>query len=224
MILNTPQRPNGQIIDNLEGIAQICEQHDVQILSDEIFSHIVYPPDEHRTIAAVDGAAPRTVMIDTFSKTYAMTGFRIGWCVADKELIRKLDIFQQNSVTNVPAFVQMAALQALTGPQDEAEGMVANLQGKRDKMVAALNELPGVKCPTPEGSFYVFPDITGTGMTDQRLADWLVEEHVVAVVAGSAFGDRGADHVRVTYAAPDDVLDEGLERMRTAFQDLPTKG
>jgi aspartate/methionine/tyrosine aminotransferase len=163
-------------------------------------------------------------MIDTFSKTYAMTGFRIGWCVADKELIRKLDIFQQNSVTNVPAFVQMAALQALTGPQDEAEAMVANLHRKRDKMVAALNELPGVKCPAPEGSFYVFPDITGTGMTDQQLADWLVEEHLVAVVAGSAFGDRGAGHVRVTYAAPDDVLDEGIERMRTAFQNLPAEG
>ena len=224
LILNTPQRPNGQIIDNLEGIAQVCEEHDVTILSDEIFSHIVYPPNEHRTIAAVDGAAPRTVMIDTFSKTYAMTGFRIGWCVADKELIRKLDIFQQNSVTNVPAFVQMAALQALTGPQEEAEAMVANLQTKRDKMVAALNELPGVKCPTPEGSFYVFPDITETGMTDQQLADWLVEEHLVAVVAGSAFGDRGAGHVRVTYAAPDDVLDEGIERMRTAFQTLPAEG
>lgn len=221
MILNSPQRPNGQVIDNLEQIAAICAENDVMILSDEIFSHVVYPPDEHRTIASIDPG--RTIVIDTFSKTYAMTGFRIGWCVADRDLIHKLDIFQQNSVTNVPAFVQMAALAALTGPQDQPQGMVKKLEAKRDRMAAGLNELAGVTCPTPEGSFYVFPDISETGLSDRELADFLVEEHAVAVVPGSAFGDRGRGHVRITYAAPDDVIDEGLDRLRTAFEDLSTR-
>ncbi len=223
LIVNTPQRPNGQLVENLDGIAELCAERGVSILSDEIFSHIVYPPESHRTIASIDAAADNTIVIDTFSKTYAMTGFRIGWCVASEELIRKLDIFQQNSVTNVPAFVQMAALAALTGPQDRPQEILAKLEAKRDRMVEAMNSFPGVTCPTPSGSFYVFPDIRETGLSDRELADFLVEEHAVAVVPGSAFGDRGSGHVRLTYAAPDEVLEEGIERMQLAFERLPVK-
>jgi aspartate/methionine/tyrosine aminotransferase len=192
----------------------------VVVLTDEIFSHMVYPPSEHRTIAAVDGMADRTILVDTFSKTYIMTGFRIGWCVASKELITAMDIFQQNSVTNVPAFVQLAALAAITGPQEHVLETTARLQAKRDKVVAALNAMPGIECPTPDGSFYVFPDIRGTGMTAQQFADHLIEQHGVGVVAGTAFGDRGEGHVRITYAAPDAVLEEGLARIGEAVEQL----
>ncbi len=115
LIINSPQRPNGMCVGHLEEIAELCKQHNVMVLTDEIFSHMVYAPSEHKTIAAVDGMADRSVLVDTFSKTYIMTGFRIGWCVASKELITAMDIFQQNSVTNVPAFVQIAALAAITG-------------------------------------------------------------------------------------------------------------
>ena len=202
LIINTPQRPNGMTVGQLEEIAAICAEHNVIVLTDEIFSHMVYAPAEHRTIAAVAGMADRSILVDTFSKTYIMTGFRIGWCVANKDLITTMDIFQQNSVTNVPAFVQLAALAAITGPQDHVAAITARLQAKRDKTVAALNAMDGIECPTPEGSFYVFPDIRGTGMTAQQFADHLIENHQVGVVAGSAFGDRGEGHIRLTYAVP----------------------
>jgi aspartate/methionine/tyrosine aminotransferase len=220
LIINTPQRPNGMVVGQLEQIAAVCAERDVIVLTDEIFSHMVYAPAEHRTIAAVEGMADRSILVDTFSKTYVMTGFRIGWCVANKDLITAMDIFQQNSVTNVPAFVQLAALAALQGPQDHVAERTARLQAKRDRVVAALDALPGVECPTPDGSFYVFPDIRGTGMTAQQFADYLIEEHGVGVVAGSAFGDRGEGHVRITYAAPDEVLEEGLGRIAKAVEAL----
>lgn len=220
LILNSPQRPNGMTVGNLEEIAALCIEHNVSVLTDEIFSHMTYPPAVHRTIASVPGMADRTLLVDTFSKTYVMTGFRIGWCVASKELITAMDIFQQNSVTNVPAFVQIAAHAALTGPQDHVEQRLALLQGKRDKVVSALSKMPGLDCPTPDGSFYVFPDIRGTGMTAQQFTDYLIDDYSVGVVAGTAFGDRGEGHVRITYAAPDDVLDEGLDRIRRATENL----
>jgi aspartate/methionine/tyrosine aminotransferase len=220
LIINTPQRPNGMVVGQLEEIARICAERDVMVLTDEIFSHMVYAGAEHKTIAAVEGMADRSILVDTFSKTYIMTGFRIGWCVANKDLITAMDIFQQNSVTNVPAFVQLAALAAITGPQDHVLQTTARLQAKRDRVVAALNTMPGIECPTPDGSFYVFPDIRGTGMTAQQFTDYLIEQHSVGVVAGTAFGDRGEGHVRLTYAAPDEVLDEGLDRIRRAVEAL----
>ncbi|SDN46231.1 pyridoxal phosphate-dependent aminotransferase [Actinacidiphila guanduensis] len=220
LIINTPQRPNGMAVGYLEELSRICIERNILVLTDEIFSHMVYPPAEHRTIAAVPGMADRSLLVDTFSKTYVMTGFRIGWVVANKELITAMDIFQQNSVTNVPAFVQLAAHAALTGPQDHVTERLALLQAKRDKVVSALAKLPGIDCPTPDGSFYVFPDIRGTGMSAQQFTDYLIDEYSVGVVAGTAFGDRGEGHVRITYAAPDEVLDEGLDRIRRAVENL----
>jgi len=214
LIINSPQRPNGMAVGHLEEVAEICLEHNVMVLSDEIFSHMVYAPSVHRSITALDGMADSSILVDTFSKTYIMTGFRIGWCVANRELITAMDIFQQNSVTNVPAFVQIAALAAITGPQDHVLMQTARLQAKRDKAVAALNAIDGIECLSPDGSFYVFPDIRGTGMTSQQFADHLIESHGVGVVAGSSFGDRGEGHIRLTYACPDDVLEEGLDRIR----------
>lgn len=220
LIINSPQRPNGMTVGQLDEIAEICIRHNVTVLTDEIFSHMVYDGSEHKTIAAVPGMADRSILVDTFSKTYVMTGFRIGWCVSGKEQITAMDIFQQNSVTNVPAFVQLAALAAITGPQDHVIERTKRLQAKRDKVVSALNAMDGIECPSPDGSFYVFPDIRGTGMTAQQFTDYLVEQYQVGVVAGSAFGDRGEGHVRLTYACPDDVLDEGLDRIATAVANL----
>ncbi len=220
LIINSPQRPNGMNVNHLDEIAEICKRNNVMVLTDEIFSHMVYAPSEHKTIAACPDMADRSILVDTFSKTYIMTGFRIGWCVASKEMITAMDIFQQNSVTNVPAFVQMAALAAITGPQEHVVETTARLQAKRDRMVARLNAMPGVECATPDGSFYVFPDIRGTGMTAQQFADFMIEDHGVGVVAGSAFGDRGEGHVRITYAAPDAVIDEGMDRMQKGLESL----
>ena len=220
LIINSPQRPNGMAVGHLAEIAEICKRNNVMVLTDEIFSHMVYAPSVHTTIAAEPGMADRSSLVDTFSKTYIMTGFRVGWCVASEEMITAMDIFQQNSVTNVPAFVQMAALAAITGPQEHVIETTARLQAKRDRMVAALNTMDGIDCVAPDGSFYVFPDIRGTGMTAQQFADYLIEDYGVGVVAGSAFGDRGEGHVRITYAAPNDVIDEGMERMAEAVRNL----
>jgi aspartate/methionine/tyrosine aminotransferase len=220
LIINTPQRPNGMVVHQIEEIAEICIENDIIVITDEIFSHMVYDPAEHLSISNVPGMADRTVLVDTFSKTYIMTGFRIGWVVANEELITAMDIFQQNSVTNVPAFVQLAALEAITGPQDHVAVKMGLLKKKRDLVVAALNEIPGIECPAPDGSFYVFPDIRGTGMTAQQFSDYLVEKYQVGVVAGNAFGDRGEGHVRITYAAPDEVLEEGMSRIKKACENL----
>lgn len=220
LIINSPQRPNGMVVGQLEEIAAICAEHNVIVLTDEIFSHMVYAPSEHKTIAAVDGMADRSILVDTFSKTYIMTGFRIGWCVASKELITAMDIFQQNSVTNVPAFVQLAALAAITGPQEHVAVQTARLQAKRDKTVELLNKIDGIDCQSPDGSFYVFPDIRGTGMTAQQFADYMIENYQVGVVAGTAFGDRGEGHIRLTYACPDELLEEGIDRIRQGVENL----
>jgi aspartate/methionine/tyrosine aminotransferase len=217
LIINTPQRPNGMVVGHLDDVATLCQRYDVMVLSDEIFSHRVYAPAQHKTIAAEPEMADRTILVDTFSKTYVMTGFRIGWSVANPELTTALDIFQQNSVTNVPAFVQIAALAALTGPQDHVLQTQARLKAKRDRIVTALAQMPGVQCSSPDGSFYVFPDIRGTGMNAQDLSDFLVEEFSVAVVAGTAFGTLGEGHIRLTYACPDEMLEEGIERLQAAF-------
>jgi len=220
LIINSPQRPNGMIVGQLEEIAELCLEHNVVVLTDEIFSHMVYSPAEHKTITAVSGMADQSILVDTFSKTYIMTGFRIGWCVANREIITAMDIFQQNSVTNVPAFVQYAAIAAITGPQDHVLMQTARLKAKRDKVVAALDAIDGIECQAPDGSFYVFPDIRGTGMTAQQFADYLIENYQVGVVAGTAFGDRGEGHIRLSYACPDDMLEEGLDRIRTGVENL----
>ncbi len=217
IIINTPQRPNGHLVENPEEIAELCFKHKhLMVISDEIFSHIVYDGEKHRSISSVPGMEERTIVIDTFSKTYAMTGWRIGWTVAPKPVIEKLSIFLQDTITNVAAFIQKAAYAAMTGPHDWVEKKRKVLQMKRDKMVSGLNSIPGIKCDTPSGAFYAFPDITGTGYSSQEFTDFLIENLGVAVVSGTAFGSQGEGYVRVTYACSDDDIDEGIKRMKRA--------
>jgi len=217
LIINTPQRPNGHLVENPEEIAELCFKHKhLMVISDEIFSHIVYDGEKHRSICSVPGMEERTIVIDTFSKTYGMTGWRIGWTVAPKPVIEKLSIFLQDTITNVAAFIQKAAYAAMTGPHDWVEAKRHLLQKKRDRMVAGLNSIPGIKCDIPSGAFYAFPDITGTGMTSQEFTDFLMENLGIAVVAGTAFGSQGEGYVRVTYALSDDDIDEGIRRMKRA--------
>ena len=211
LIINTPQRPNEQIVENPEAIAEIVLKHpDLLVITDEIFSQVIYDGQKHKTISAIPEMKDRCIVIDTWSKTYAMTGWRIGFAVANEEIITKLSIFLQDSITNVAAFIQRAAYEAVTGPQDWTYEKRELLQHKRNLMVKGLNEVPGLKCITPPGSFYCFPDITGTGLTSQEFTDKLV-------VAGTAFGTQGEGFVRVTYAVHDDDIHEGIERMKQLF-------
>ena len=215
LMINTPQRPNGQIVENSEEIAEIVLKHpDLLVITDEIFSQVIYDGGKHKTISSIPEMKDRCIVIDTWSKTYAMTGWRIGFAVANEEIITKLSIFLQDSITNVAAFIQRAAFEAVTGPQDWTIEKRDLLQKKRNLMVEGLNSLPGVTCMTPPGSFYCFPDITGTGMTSQEFTDKLVVDAGVAVVAGTAFGTQGEGFVRVTYAVHDDDIAEGIRRMK----------
>jgi aspartate/methionine/tyrosine aminotransferase len=217
LIINTPQRPNGHLVSNHVEIARLCEKWpQLTVISDEIFSTIVYDGAKHESISTVPGMADRTIVIDTFSKTWAMTGWRIGWAVAPKPVIDKLSIFLQDSITNVAAFVQLAGLAAITGPQEWVEKKRLALQRKRDLMIKGLNTVPGLECQTPSGAFYAFPRITGTGLTSQEYADRLLLEAGVAVVAGTAFGSQGEGYARLTYAVSDADIEEGIRRMREA--------
>jgi aspartate/methionine/tyrosine aminotransferase len=214
LIINTPQRPNGHLVENPEAIAELVFKNpQLMVITDEIFSHVTYDKP-HKSISSVPGMAERCLVIDTFSKTYAMTGWRIGFAVAPEPVIEKLSIFLQDSITNVAAFIQKAAYVALTGPQDWVHKKHAMLKQKRDRMVAGLNTVPGVKCDTPDGAFYAFADIRGTGLTSQEYTDQLVEKAGVAVVAGTAFGSQGEGFIRVTYACADEDIDEGIKRMK----------
>lgn len=216
VIINTPQRPNGHLVENPGEIAAMLERHpQVMVISDEIFSQVTFGKP-HLSISSIESIRDRVICIDTFSKTWAMTGWRIGWTVAPRPVIEKLSIFLQDSITNVAAFIQKAAHAALTGPQDWVEHKLGLLEHKRDLMVAGLNTVDGITCDTPDGAFYAFADISGTGLTSQQFTDRLVERAGVAVVAGTAFGSQGEGYVRVTYACADEDIEEGMERMRKA--------
>ncbi len=216
VIINTPQRPNGHLVENPEEIAAMLERHpQVMVISDEIFSQVTFGKP-HLSISSIESIRDRVICIDTFSKTWAMTGWRIGWTVAPKPVTEKLSIFLQDSITNVAAFIQKAAHAAITGPQDWVDNKLVLLEQKRDRMVAGLNEIDGITCDTPDGAFYAFADISGTGLTSQQFTDRLVERAAVAVVAGTAFGSQGEGYVRVTYACSDEDIDEGMRRMKEA--------
>lgn len=216
LIINTPQRPNGHLVENPQEIADMLQRHpQVMIISDEIFSQVTFDKP-HNSISGLEELKDRVIVIDTFSKTWAMTGWRIGWTVAPKPVIDKLSIFLQDSITNVAAFIQKAATAAITGSQDWVDEKLILLKNKRNLMVNGLNEIDGITCDLPDGAFYAFADITGTGLTSQEFTDRLVERAGVAVVAGTAFGSQGEGYVRITYACADEVIKEGLERIKNA--------
>jgi aspartate/methionine/tyrosine aminotransferase len=216
LIINTPQRPNGHLVENPQEIADMLQRHpQVMIISDEIFSQVTFDKP-HKSISSLEELKDRVIVIDTFSKTWAMTGWRIGWTVAPKPVIDKLSIFLQDSITNVAAFIQKAATAAITGSQDWVDEKLILLKNKRDLMVNGLNEIDGITCDLPDGAFYAFADITGTGLTSQEFTDRLVERAGVAVVAGTAFGSQGEGYVRITYACADEDIKEGLERIKNA--------
>src|SRR5438034_1678111 len=211
LVINTPQRPNGELVTDIEEIARLVRpRRGLVTLSDEIFSHIVYDDKRHVSISAVAGMADRTILIDTFSKTYAMTGWRIGWTVAPAPLAQRFSMFLQDSITNVATFVQRAALAAMTGPQDWVEEKLMRLQRKRNAMVSGLNSIAGIRCPSPSGSFYVFADISQTGMSAEEFTRRLLHEQQIAVVAGTAFGSQGQGFVRLTFAVPDQDIERGV--------------
>jgi aspartate aminotransferase len=225
IVINSPQNPTGGVLTrgDLERIAQIAIEHDLVVLSDEIYSRILYT-GEHVSIAALPGMAERTIVLDGFSKTWAMTGWRLGYAIVPDWLNHGFGRLIINSVSGATTFAQVGAVEAIAGPQDEVDRMVAEFRARRDLVVDGLNALPGVTCLRPEGAFYVFPEISGTGLTGADLADRLLHEGGVSVLAGTAFGQVGVNHIRLSYATSRENIEEALRRMRTVIEPLIAVG
>lgn len=215
VILNSPANPTGGVLtrDDIAGLAEILRQYpDIMVLSDEIYSRLLYE-GAHQTIAAERDFAERTIVLDGFSKTYAMTGWRLGYGVMPTWLADEVTTLQVNSTSCVNSATQYAGVEALTGPQTSVDRMVEEFRARRDLIVAGLNALPGVECAMPEGAFYAFPHIGGTGYSSDELADLLLSEAGVACLSGTAFGVHGAGHLRLSYANSRQNLECALERI-----------
>ena len=211
LVLNSPHNPTGAVLkpETVEGIAALARKHSFHILSDEIYARILYQ-GRHLSIASLPGMAERTIVLDGFSKTYAMTGWRLGFGIMEKQLAVHVARLMTNSNSCTATFVQKAGQAALTGPQDEVRAMVEEFRVRRDLMVEGLNALPGVTCFTPKGAFYVFPNITGTGMKSAELAKLLLEQAGVACLSGTSFGADGEGYLRLSYANSIENLKLGL--------------
>jgi aspartate aminotransferase len=216
IVLNSPANPTGGVLTrgDIERIAELAQRHDLVVLSDEIYSRILYDGAEHVSIASLDGMAERTILLDGFSKTYAMTGWRLGYAIVPDWLVKAYGQLIINTISGVTAFAQAGAIEALRGPQDDVEAMVREFNARRDLVVDGLNAIPGIRCHRPTGAFYVFPDIAGTGLTGAELAERLLQEAGVCVLAGTAFGGVGVNHIRISYANSRENLAEALARIR----------
>ncbi len=214
MIINSPNNPCGSIIEreDLEALAAMVREHDVAVLSDEIYSRFLYE-GEHHSITQFEGMRDRTIILDGFSKTYAMTGWRIGYGVMPVEMVEPISRLSTNSISCTAAFTQIAAMEALEGPQDDAYRIVDEFRKRRAIIVDGLNEIPGIRCPMPKGAFYTFPSVEGTGMTSREFADGLLEEGGVACLAGESFGRYGEGCVRFSFANSSENLERALERI-----------
>lgn len=222
IILNSPGNPTGSIIplEDLQHIAQKAQEHNLWIISDEIYSQLVYDGLNVPSIAALPGMLERTVIVDGFSKTYAMTGWRLGYMVAPQALAERVGLLLTHSIGCTAAFTQYAGLEALNGPQDCVREMVADYQRRRDRMVAGLNAIPGITCQKPQGAFYVFPNIASFNLRSAEIAARLLEEAGVAVLAGSDFGPGGEGYLRLCYCTSMEVIERALEKMEAFFRQL----
>lgn len=214
VIVNAPHNPTGGSLDTAaaDAVASVLEETDAWVLLDEIYAQLQYDVP-FGSIAAGGRLRERAIVLDGLSKAYAMTGWRCGFAAVPPPLVEPLVRFFVNSTSCVPPFVQHAAVAALEGPQGSVESMRAELLARRSLVVDGLNAIPGVRCAVPAGAFYVFPDVSGLPVEAERVAEELLEDAGVAVLAGTAFGPQGAGHLRLSYAASRDRLAEGLRRI-----------
>jgi aspartate aminotransferase len=225
IVINSPANPTGGVLtrSDLERIAELARRHDLLVLADEIYGRILYDGMEHVSIASLPGMAERTVVLDGFSKTFAMTGWRLGYAIVPQALAQTYGTLIINTISCAPTFVQVGAVEAMNGPQDPIADMVKEFRVRRDLVVEGLNRIPGIRCLSPHGAFYVFPDISGTGLTGAELADKLLHEAGVCVLAGTAFGHIGTGHIRISYANSRENLAEALTRIRGLVERLPAR-
>ena len=216
IIINSPNNPCGSVIpeSDLEKIAEMAVENDLVVLADEIYKDMYYGDQEHVSITKFPGMRERTVILDGFSKSYAMTGWRLGYGMFPDFLVEPVTRLMTNSVSCTSVFSQMAAIAALEGPQDSVAAMMEEFTKRRDLVVEGLNSLPGITCPVPKGAFYAFPNIRATGMSSQEFADKALYEAGVALLAGTAFGAFGDGYIRISFANSQENLLEAIERLR----------
>jgi aspartate aminotransferase len=219
MILNSPNNPTGRVLaaEELAAVAAAAREHAIWVLSDEIYEPIVYDGRRHISLACLPGMRDLTVTINGMSKTYAMTGWRLGYLAAPAALCEQILKVQQHVVTCAPSFTQTAGVAALQGPQACVAEMVAEYDRRRRFMTEALNAIPGVRCPLPEGAFYLFPSVAYRGMDSNALARFLIEEAHVAVTPGAAFGRTAAQNIRLTFATSMANLRQAAARLKAAM-------
>ena len=219
IIVNSPQNPTGGVLDRaqIQRIAQIAAERRIPVLTDEIYRQFLYD-GEFVSFYAQPGMHAQSILLDGFSKTFAMTGWRLGYGVMPTDLAEHVTRLMVNSNSCTASFVQLAGVAALTGDQSSVAAMVAEFKRRRDIVVAGLNQLPGVRCLSPRGAFYVFPNITGTGRPSSEVAERLLQEAGVAVLSGTAFGEHGEGYLRLSYANSEANLRKALERMRPVFE------
>jgi aspartate aminotransferase len=222
IVLNSPANPTGGVIplQDLRHIAEKAQEHDAWVMSDEIYSRLVYDGLGAPSIAALPGMLERTIIVDGFSKTYAMTGWRLGFMVVPPALAERLDLLLTHSIGCTAAFTQVAGVEALNGPQDKVDENVAEYQRRRDVIATGLNDIPGISCQAPQGAFYVFPNVKSFGLSSKEIAQRLLDEAGVAVLAGSDFGAGGEGYLRLCYATSVDVINASLEKMADWFAKL----
>ncbi len=220
--INTPGNPTGGIYQrkDLEKIVNLAREKNILIISDEIYEDIIFDGGKHKSVLSIPGAEDITILISGFSKTWAMTGYRLGYAVAKKEIADILAKIQSNAVSCPPNFTQVAAIQAIRGPQDEVIEMIKDYQRKRDVIFDEINKIKGFRMIKPAATFYAFPNIKGTGMSSNELANRLLDEDGVALLPGTAFGDYGEGYLRISFAGPMEDIIEGMKRIREFVSSL----
>jgi len=219
IIMNSPSNPTGSVMtkSEIERMAEIAEEKDVYLLTDEIYSKMTYD-EKHYTPSIRDECRDRTILLDGFSKAYAMTGWRLGYCVGPPEVIEKMGLLLQTIVSCTNTFIQYGGIAALKGPQENVRDMMAEFTKRREAIISGLNSLPNISCVKPRGAFYAFPNITKTGMTSQEFADFALDKMGIALLAGTAFGPGGEGYVRFSYASSVEDIDKAIERMRDGLE------
>jgi aspartate aminotransferase len=215
IVVNSPNNPTGRVLDE-EEFAAICAvaiEHDLLVYTDEMYEKIIYDGRKHLSIAAMPGMWERTLTFNGLSKAYAMTGWRVGYVAGPKVYIDEIAKVHSHSVTHATSFAQAGAVAALTGPQDFIGEMVSAWDRRRRFVAEGLSAIKGIQCPLPEGAFYAFPDIRGTGMSSLDFSDYILREAHVAVVPGNAFGEAGEGFVRLSFATSDEALKGAIERI-----------
>jgi aspartate/methionine/tyrosine aminotransferase len=226
IVMNSPNNPTGGALDAtaIKAIADLAVDADLLVLADEIYDRITYDGFTPRSIASLDGLRDRTVTVNGLSKTYAMTGWRLGFAAANAALVSAMVRVQGNTTTCPASFVQRAAVAALTGPQDCVAEMVREYQRRRDLMVQRLRAMDGIACATPPAAFYAFPDVTALGIPSQTIVERLLEHAEVSAIAGSVFGHAGEGHLRLSYAMIDaEAISRAMDRFQAFVEARPSR-